>query len=168
MKPLGANMKQLYQYRFMWIFHIIAAVFILFIIDKALNPNASNSRGNASYIFLFIYGEMISLSLSGTLSKPCIFCLPNHLQTVKKIFMIIWMVIATICLLPVFVGPLFGIPVSLKTCIAHMGIMSFSFSLGAVVCIRQARWAIFPIWHPVVFLLLFPKTAINSMKRSLC
>lgn len=160
MKPLTANLKQLYQYRFMWVFHLVAAAGFLSMLEKTHNPGASNSPGNLPFILFFLYGEFTCMTLSGTLSKPFAFCLPNHSHTIKKLLVNMWVSIAILCLIPAVLFPLLGIPLSMKVCIAHMGIMPLCFSIGTAVSIRKSQWIIYPAIFSLILIMVFEKPRI--------
>jgi hypothetical protein len=138
MSPLAANLKHLYQFRFMWIFHLILVVAISSLFLKMIAIGKSTVF--IAPMFFALYSEMIGVTILGTSNKPFSFCLPDHARTVKKMLFTVWLLVTIICLLILPILYLFGIHIAPSLFIAFWGLMGLCFWSGTSICIPKFQF----------------------------
>lgn len=137
MGPLAANLKHLYQYRFLWMFHLVLAIALSSLFIKMIKVETSEFPIALTLMMFTIYGEMISIAMAGTSAKLFSFCLPNHAREIKKMLLAIWLMITIVCLLILSMLYAFNIHIDSSLFIGSMGLMSLSFWLGVSMFIRK-------------------------------
>ncbi len=137
MSPLAANLKHLYQFRFMWIYHLILVSGILSLFTGMMTIDTSGDLSEVSWIMFILVGEMFGMAITGTSARPFSFCLPNHERAVKKMLLTIWMAMVLLCLLIVSILYLFNVHIDPSLFIASICLMSLCFWSGVSVFIRK-------------------------------
>ena len=90
MKPLTANLKNLYQCRYIWMFHLMLIFGILGMVISCYQPGTDIPFMGLSLIIIAVYGEGIAFIAGGILTKPFGFCLPGHIKTAQEMIFLIW------------------------------------------------------------------------------
>ena len=137
MRPLAANLKHLYQFRFMLITNIVLVVGILALFLEIISADTSGNLSEVSWMMFLIFGEMVGLTITGTSAKPFSFCLPNHARAVKKMVLMVWLLTALLCLLILFILYLFNIHTDPSRFIVSMSLMSLCYWSGISVFVRK-------------------------------
>ena len=140
MKPLIANLKTLYQCRYLWIFHLIL-LFNIPILGASYKPGAEFPSLGLSLMFTALFGEGIALIAGDILSKPYGFCLPGLIKTIRKFFVLIWLSIMIIFSLIVAVLYFTGFKIDYAIFIGHIGLLSVCYWIGITLIIN--RWLMF-------------------------
>lgn len=142
-RPLTANLKHLYQYRLMWIFHLVLVIAISSLFGQLMATSAPEFPFVVSLMFFGMYGEMIAITILGPSNKPFAFCLPGHSREIKKMLFAIWLTITIVCFIILSMLYLSGTHIDPLLFIAFMGLMSLSFWSGTTVYIRKLQFLLF-------------------------
>lgn len=131
MKPLTANLKILYQFPRIWLFHCILMIGILMLLGPIFI--------GLSLLLIHLYGLAIGSITHGSLSKPFAFCLSGHIEKAQKLLFLVWLAIAIIYTLLFFMGSEYNYALF----IGSIGLISLSYWSGVVVIIPKARFISF-------------------------
>lgn len=157
MKPLTANLKTLYQLRFIWLFHIVLISGVL-IMSAAIYKLGTT---DPPYIVIpllifFVYGVIIAFLLADISSKPFAFCLPNQIRTTQKMPLFIWLSMMTIISLLIVVLSFMGIRIGYAHFLGSIGLMSLSYWLGFTIIMPKRRGLIaFLFFFLLLFIIVF-------------
>jgi hypothetical protein len=147
MKPLTANLKTLYQCRYLWIFHSMLIIVFLGAIIAFSEPEAEFPLIGIPLISITLYGEFIAIAAGDILSKPFGFCLPGLIGIVRRFIVFIWLSIMIIFSLIVVVLYSLGFKTDYGIFIGHIGLLTICYWMGITVIINR--------WMLLLFLFVF-------------
>lgn len=162
MRPLTANLKLLYQSRFLWLFHLCMLPQLFPLFEKVITGHSSRAMTIGLPLLMFsLYGFMVGGVIVGSSAKPFAFCLPDHARELKKMLLIFWLLITTGCLLILAILYLFGIHIDPALFIAYIGLLSLSFWLGiSHASIKYLQFSLIPIIILVPLCMFFKDTGM--------
>jgi hypothetical protein len=159
MTPLTANLKTLYQCRFLWLFHIIllsGIITMTAVIYKLGTPDPPYIT--IPLLMIFYYGGVIGFLVSDLVSKPFAFTLPDRTKAAQNMFLLVWLSIIAITILMMLALDFFGIKSDYAQLLASIGIMSLSYWLGTVIIVPKKGFI-----TVLVFILLVPMTLYSAV-----
>ena len=159
MKPLTANLKYLYQYRFLWIFHFTIIIGILMMLEIICKFESSKITIVNSLQLICFYGLCIGATITNILSKPFAFCLPGHTKTVQKTFFLVWLTITIIFSL-LTVTFLFFMDINIEYALffGFIGLISLSYWLGTTYILRGGMFLILTVYAISIIIMLLEDT----------
>ena len=163
MSPLTANLKHLYQYRLLWLYHLTLLMTIPSLFEKMIKADTSGFQLGSSLLMICLYGLWVGSVMAGTTAKPLTFCLPDHSRKLRKMLFLVWLLMAIISLLIISMRYLSGIQIDPPIFIAYMALMSLSFWLGVAAIIKKLQLSFIFILIFALGLMLFKDTGTIVM-----